>query len=155
MTPRIAKILMVILLAPLFVGLIARFDSSFDQVLRTYAGTYSGRIIITYSTILFCFMAGSLWGFSANSSENKATPYILSILPAFYMFSAYSLGGGYRIYILLAGFLLLLPLDYYFKQKQLSPQWWFRFKVVITLYVSFALIFFQFGNYILATLAII
>jgi len=122
--------------------------------LRDNLGTHAGRLMVTYTTIIFCFMAGALWGFAARSTDGKFRPYVLSLLPAFYMLSAYSIGGGYRLLVLSIGFLLLLALDIYFKRLNLAPHWWLRFKLPFTAITVTCLIIFQFITFIHATLAL-
>jgi hypothetical protein len=148
------KFITAILLAPILIALIARFSDPVDQLMRGNLGTHAGRLMVTYSTILFCFMAGALWGFAARNTKNEITPYILTLIPAFFMLSAFSVSGGYRVYILTVGFSFLLVLDIYFKKRSLTPHWWLRFKTPLTAVVVFSLVTYQFGNLILATLAL-
>jgi hypothetical protein len=154
MTPRAAKIATAILLAPVLLALVAVFVAPVDQFLRDYLGTHAGRLMITYTTIIFCFLCGTLWGFAVRSSDDTLRPYILSLLPCFYMLSAYSISGSYRPYVLMVGFLLLPFLDAYFTHNGLAPRWWLKFKIPFTAFMVISLLSYKFGNFILATLGV-
>ena len=79
---------------------------------------------------------------------------MLSLAPAFYMLGAHSFSGQYRLYIFVIGLVLMLPLDSYFRKTGLAPDWWLRFKTTTTVFIIFSLVLYQFGNIILATLAL-
>lgn len=152
--PRQAKLLSLILLTPLFVALLARYYSPADEFLRSFFGTSGRRLLINYTTILLCFMSGSLWGFASQNQSNDKIPYLLSIIPIFFMLSAYSFWGGFRIYFLFVGFVLLLIVDLFIAKKELTPNWWLRCKIPFTLAVLIILCLIQFSHFILATLAL-
>lgn len=152
--PLPAKILGGLGLIPVIMGVVAGFSGNANQFLETTFNTHGGRLLVTYTTIIFCFMAGCFWGFASKSTQHRYTPYILSILPALYMLSAYSVSGGYRVIILGIGFTLLLPIDFYFTKTGLAPTWWLRLRIPLTITVVFCLVMFQFRSFIGATLGI-
>jgi hypothetical protein len=154
MTPRIVILCAVILLLPIFVAEVAKISTPANQFLRANLSTNAGRIMISYSTILFCFMSGALWGFACKSDKTAKTPYVLAILPALFMLIAYSIGSAYRLYFLVVALILLLPIDVYMTKRELAPIWWLRFKLSFSIILIMALLFYQFKTYIFATLAL-
>jgi hypothetical protein len=149
--PLPAKAMGFVGLLPLIVAVAGGFSTPLDQFLRDNLSTYSGRLLVTYATIYFCFMTGSLWGFAALSEKQKTLPYLLPFIPLFYMLSAYSVGGGIRLYILIAGFASLIPLDIFFKKSNLTPDWWLRMRMLLNSVAILCLMSFQFKRFIAAT----
>jgi len=149
-----AKLLGVLGLIPFVAALFAGFSDNFDQFLRATLNTYSGRLMVTYATIIFCFMSGTFWGFASRSDNHPILPYTLSILPAIYMLSSYSVSGSYRLMILALGFVLLIPIDIYFRKTGLAPIWWLRLRIPLSAIVVLCLVLLQSKHFIAATLGI-
>ena len=50
----------------------------------------AGYILISYGTVILCFMSGVLWGFATKTNDIKA--FALSTMPALWAF--FTIGGG-------------------------------------------------------------
>lgn len=86
-----------------------------------------------YGTIILSFMSGVLWGFSTKAGGAIATTgYVLSVLPALWAFSIGSGPQSDTLFYLMAGFVGLLVLDYFFFREGLTPRWWMRLRVLLT-----------------------
>jgi hypothetical protein len=143
-----------ILVAPLFIGMAGLFFEPLEKLLRDYFNTHAGRLINTYSTVLLGIFAGSLWAFAALNPKNEFTPHFLSLVSIFLILSMYSIDGAYRAFALIAFFILLLPIDYYFKKHALAPTWWLGFKFPLTMIVILCVLTRRFINLVYATLAL-
>ncbi|MEH6645206.1 DUF3429 domain-containing protein [Sulfitobacter sp.] len=92
--------------------------------------------LLLYGTIILSFMSGVLWGFATKAEGTKATVgYILSVLPALWAF--FMRGGAVAdtLFYLAIGFIGLLVLDYFFYRNGLTPRWWMRLRIVLTVIV--------------------
>ena len=154
MISRNVKIATLILVSPLFLGMVGLFLPHLDQFLRDHLGTHSGRIINTYAVILYGFFVGSFWGFTVSKEHPNFTPYFLTVLAAILILLIYSVGATYRSFALIICFMLILPIDLFFTKHMLAPTWWMRFKIPLTGFVIFCLLTRRFINFILATLAL-
>lgn len=85
-------------------------------------------------------MSGVLWGFATKTSGTKAAAgYTLSVIPAlwaFFMTGGGPLSAGTN---LIYGFAGLLLLDCVFSIWNLTPHWWLRLRVLLTLVVIICL----------------
>jgi hypothetical protein len=89
-----------------------------------------------YGTIILSFMSGVLWGFATKVEGTKATVgYTLSVLPALWAF--FVRGGAVTdtLFYLAIGFIGLLILDYFFYRNGLTPRWWMRLRILLTVIV--------------------
>ena len=86
-----------------------------------------------YAELILCFMSGVLWGFAARGPKATAgMGYALSVLPALYTFFIV-IGDASDMAIRLAiGFVLVLGLDGLFHSQKLTPEWWMRLRVLLT-----------------------
>lgn len=91
-------------------------------------------LLAGYGSVILCFMAGVLWGFA--SRGERAAPYVLSVLPALWVFFLAGGGGAAALSALLVGFLLLLTLDAQFGRWGLTPPWWMRLRLPLTAVVA-------------------
>jgi|TARA_B110000879_G_C10918086_1_gene410984 hypothetical protein len=91
------------------------------------------KILVLYGTIILSFMSGVLWGFATKAEGAKATTgYILSVMPTLW---AFFMRGGKPVETLpylIAGFLGLLVLDYFFNREGLTPPWWMPLRILLT-----------------------
>lgn len=90
-------------------------------------------VLLSYGTIILAFMSGVLWGFSTRAEGAvAATGYALSTLPALWAF--FFVGGGpvSAAGYLIAGYLGLLALDWFFWRQGLAPGWWMELRVLLT-----------------------
>ncbi|WP_274960818.1 DUF3429 domain-containing protein [Lentibacter algarum] len=87
--------------------------------------------LISYGTVILCFMSGILWGFSMQLTGAVATRgYIFSVLPALWAF--FCVGGEASLLALMAGFAALLALDFWFVRTGAAPVWWMSLRVLLT-----------------------
>jgi len=93
-------------------------------------------VLLNYGQIILAFMSGVLWGFATKTEgEQAAINYALSVLPALWVFFTVGAGPGLSAIYLIAGFIALLGLDVTFARQGLTPDWWFRLRVLLTIVV--------------------
>ena len=98
-------------------------------------------ILLNYGQIILAFMSGVLWGFATKSDgEQAAINYALSVLPALWVFFTVGAGPASSAIYLIAGFVALLALDLTFARQGLTPEWWMRLRVLLTVVVVLCLI---------------
>jgi len=87
-------------------------------------------MLISYGTIILCFMSGVLWGFATKS--DRFVPYLMSTGPALWAF--FMVGGGERqaTSAVLIGFLLVFGCDMQFRMWGLTPPWWLSLRALLT-----------------------
>ncbi|WP_170328324.1 DUF3429 domain-containing protein [Ruegeria arenilitoris] len=98
-----------------------------------FVGPY---VQLFYGSVILSFMSGVLWGFATKTSGSKAaTCYMLSVLPALWAF--FKTGGGpvSTGTNLMYGFAGVLVLDALFAYWRLTPTWWLRLRVTLTVIV--------------------
>ncbi|MFX0540803.1 DUF3429 domain-containing protein [Roseovarius sp. S4756] len=98
-----------------------------------FAGPY---VMLFYGAIILSFMSGVLWGFATKlDGAQAATGYGLSVIPALWAF--FTTGGGPSSagISLMAGFIGLLALDWFFWRYGLAPAWWMQLRVLLTIIV--------------------
>lgn len=101
-------------------------------------GLEARSLVPAYGLMIFCFMAGSLWGYAAKG--NWAIGYVLSVLPVLAFIGA-AVAPGFRILdALTLGFAGLLALDWAFAARGLAPRWWMRLRLILSLVVIASLI---------------
>ncbi|MEL7464714.1 MAG: DUF3429 domain-containing protein [Pseudomonadota bacterium] len=89
-----------------------------------------------YGVVIFCFMAGCLWGFAAKDGADLMKWLGLSVIPAIAIFYAVLLGGPDLIVILMVAFPALLVLDIGFARAGLAPDWWLPLRYLLTAVVT-------------------
>ncbi len=93
-------------------------------------------VLLNYGQIILAFMSGVLWGFATKSDgEQAAINYTLSVLPALWVFFTVGAGPTTSAIYLIAGFVALLGLDFTFARQGLTPEWWMRLRVLLTVIV--------------------
>ncbi|MGR3511475.1 MAG: DUF3429 domain-containing protein [Paracoccaceae bacterium] len=93
-------------------------------------------VLLNYGQIILAFMSGVLWGFATKTEgEQAAINYALSVLPALWVFFTVGAGPGPSAMYLIAGFIALLGLDVTFARQGLTPEWWLRLRVLLTVIV--------------------
>jgi hypothetical protein len=93
--------------------------------------------VLAYALMIYCFMAGCLWGFAAKGEWSAG--YALSIAPILF-FIVFAVFGMPVNFVLLIGFVLLLPLDYVFARSGLAPGWWMKLRLGLTVVVVACLV---------------
>ncbi|MDF1716851.1 MAG: DUF3429 domain-containing protein [Antarcticimicrobium sp.] len=95
-----------------------------------FVGPY---IQLFYGSVILSFMSGVLWGFAARADGGQAaTGYVLSVIPALWAF--FMTGGGPVAAgtNLIFGFAGLLLLDAAFSHWGLTPPWWMRLRLLLS-----------------------
>lgn len=93
-------------------------------------------VLLNYGQIILAFMSGVLWGFATKSQgEQAAINYALSVLPALWVFFTVGAGPTSSAIYLIAGFLAVLGLDFTFARQGLTPEWWMRLRILLTVVV--------------------
>ncbi len=90
-------------------------------------------VMLNYGTIILAFMSGVLWGFATKSGA--ALNYALSVVPALWVFFMVGAGATSSAIFLISGFLGLLALDWHFSNQGLTPDWWMRLRILLTVVV--------------------
>jgi hypothetical protein len=105
---------------------------------RWFAGA---ELIVRYGVVILCFMAGVFWGFAARADGPQATVgYVLSVIPALYIFFNLGTTPQGTATALVIGFLGLLAVDWHFWRAGMAPDWWMRLRTPVTTVVILTLI---------------
>ena len=95
-----------------------------------FTGPYVG---LFYGAVILSFMSGVLWGFATKAAgRDAAGGYVLSVLPALWVFITTGGGPQNAALALIAGFVGLLALDWHFVRAGLAPGWWMPLRVILT-----------------------
>ena len=100
-------------------------------------------MLVSYGTVILCFMSGVLWGFATKTNEVKA--FALSVMPALWAFFMIGDGPVTASLNLSIGFAGLLILDWQFQKWGLAPPWWMKLRVLLTVLVLLSLAPVAFG----------
>lgn len=134
MIPRPALVLGLAGLLPFLWGVATILSPALaDLALRTVGPRLGGAfVLISYGTVILCFMSGVLWGFAARAAEHAWRGYALSVGPALWAF--FLVGGGQvqALWALITGFVVLLVIDQQFSLWGLTPAWWMRLRMMLT-----------------------
>jgi hypothetical protein len=99
-----------------------------------FAGPF---VLLNYGQIILAFMSGVLWGFATKAHGSRAAMgYVLSVLPALWVFFTVGAGPASSAIYLIAGFVGLLALDWSFWRQGLAPEWWMRLRILLTVVVG-------------------
>ena len=93
---------------------------------------------LAYGLMIFCFMAGTHWGFAAKGGW--ALGYALSVAPFLGILALVLLLRLPVNLALIAGFVALLPLDALFQRRGLAPPWWIRLRLGLSVVVIACLV---------------
>lgn len=96
-----------------------------------------GYILISYGTVILCFMSGVLWGFATKA--DRFFPYLMSTGPALWAFLMIGGGETQATSAVLTGFLLLFGCDMQFRMWGLTPDWWLTLRALLTFIVVICL----------------
>lgn len=108
----------------------ALFDAGQRLLGPRFVGQY---VLIFYGTIILSFMSGVLWGFATKAQGGTAAlGYALSVIPALWAFFFVGGGADRATGFLIAGYLGLLGLDYFFWRVGLAPDWWMSLRNLLT-----------------------
>ena len=82
-------------------------------------------------------MSGVLWGFATKmDKKNASMGYILSVIPALWAFFAMGRGPTSDTVSLIVGFIAVLLIDRHFYLLKLTPLWWMKLRIPLTLLVT-------------------
>ena len=98
-------------------------------------------VLLSYGIIILSFMSGVLWGFATKAEGGTAAlGYVLSVIPALWCF--FMVGGGavFAAVSLIAGFLGVLLIDWFFWNNGLAPDWWMALRIPVTAVVCLCLL---------------
>lgn len=87
-------------------------------------------VLISYGTVILCFMSGVLWGFAVKS--DRMMPYVVSVIPALWAFFTVGGGEGQATSAVLIGFILVFAFDLQFAVWRLVPEWWIKLRSLLT-----------------------
>ena len=93
-----------------------------------------------YGAIILSFMSGVIWGFATKMSGPSATAgYVLSVIPALWVFFSHGGGPESAGTSLMFGFVGILLIDWTFWRNEIAPPWWMQLRVMITAIVLICL----------------
>jgi hypothetical protein len=94
-----------------------------------------------YGLVILSFMAGVIWGYATRAEGSHATLfYALSVLPPIWAFFAASGATEPALLALIAGFVVLLPIDWSAARAALAPGWWMSLRLLLTTIVVLCLL---------------
>ncbi|MCA8882548.1 MAG: DUF3429 domain-containing protein [Rhodobacteraceae bacterium] len=133
--PRSALTLGLAGVAPFAWGALTEMSPAlFDWGMQTLGPRFVGQyVLVFYGTIILSFMSGALWGFATKArGTTAALAYGASTLPA--LWALLFVGGGAEraSWVLIAGYMGLLVLDYGFWRLRLAPDWWMDLRQFLT-----------------------
>ncbi len=97
-------------------------------------------LLITYGTIILCFMAGVIWGFAAKAGGTwMPTGLALSVIPPLWILAFSAQPDSTKLLALAAGFIGLLAIDYASIRAGFAPPWWLALRLLLTGVVVFCL----------------
>lgn len=93
-----------------------------------------GALTLTrYGVIILCFMSGVLWGYATKATGPQAAAcYVLSVLPALWIFTNPGSRADEALINLMIGFAGVLILDVAFSRWGLTPAWWLTLRIPAT-----------------------
>ncbi|MFZ8944548.1 MAG: DUF3429 domain-containing protein [Paracoccaceae bacterium] len=133
--PRSALYLGLAGVLPFLWGVLTLYQPSLSEwTIKMIGPRFVGPYVqLFYGAVILSFMSGVLWGFATKAEGKEAAiGYTLSVVPALWAF--FMTGGGPEIASrnLIAGFIGLLALDWYFWSSGQAPVWWMRLRLLLT-----------------------
>ena len=136
--PKVALVLALLGVVPFVWGAITLIsEEAFNFGMDIFGPRFVGPLIqLSYGIIILCFMSGVLWGFSTKMDKKSAGQgYILSIIPALWVFFSMGRGPISDTISLIVGFVAVLLIDRHFYLLKLTPSWWMNLRIPITFLV--------------------
>jgi hypothetical protein len=146
--PRPALLLGFAGLLPFLWGVATLYSADLLQVgMDTLGPRFVGPFVLNnYGQIILAFMSGVIWGFAARAEgEVRALGFGLSVIPALWAFFFVGAGAVASATYLIAGYLGLLLIDWFFWRNGLAPAWWMALRVPLTAVVCLCLAALAFG----------
>ncbi|MEL6522845.1 MAG: DUF3429 domain-containing protein [Pseudomonadota bacterium] len=113
----------------------------FELTMQTLGPRFVGPyVLLSYGTIVLCFMSGVLWGLVARSEELQGwSGYGLTTIPALWAFFFVGNGPVSASINLIAGFVAVLAIDWLLWTNNAAPRWWMALRIPLTVIVVFCL----------------
>lgn len=139
--PRTALVIGIIGLLPFITGAIIASGTSYANMGDLEGGGYplivpndGVKLLTLYGTIILSFMSGVLWGFAAKAEGPIAnTGYILAALPTIWALMARGGTDSDTSFYLIFGYIGLLTLDWLFFRQGITPPYWMKLRIPLTL----------------------
>ena len=112
-------------------------EEAFNFGIENFGARFVGPLIqLSYGVIILCFMSGVLWGFATKMDRKSAGQgYILSVIPALWVFFSMGRGPMSDTISLIVGFIAVLLIDRHFYLLKLTPLWWMNLRTPLTFLV--------------------
>ena len=151
--PTSAKILGGLGLLPFIWGAISTvFSYELEPISRVLLKTgfvsfWGPMLVLNYGLIILSFMGGALWGFAAKSEQDQSYRfYIYSVVPALWaLFFVVPSPWINTLDALLIGFIGLFYIDVTFFKNALTPKWWLRLRLPLTIVVALCILITRFN----------
>lgn len=133
--PRSALVLGLAGTIPFVWGVVTLLDGNLhlwgsNLIGQRFVGPY---VQLFYGSVILSFMSGVLWGFATKATGNMATTgYVLSVIPALWAFFMTGSGPITASMNLIAGFIVVLMLDWFFWKAGLAPDWWMKLRIMLS-----------------------
>ena len=139
--PRPALILGLAGLIPFLYGALSVLLPDLGRLGALWSPHHTGAALLQiYGIVILCFMAGVIWGFAARAEGPQATVfYALSVIPAIFVFLTAFAEPRPSLVMLILGFLALLAVDATAARRGLTPTWWMRLRLLLTVVVVICL----------------
>ncbi|MEM8773572.1 MAG: DUF3429 domain-containing protein [Pseudomonadota bacterium] len=101
---------------------------------RMFGPRFIGPFVgLFYGAIILSFMSGVLWGFATKmTGPSAATGYVLSVIPALWVFFTHGGGPENAGTSLMFGFAAILLIDWTFWRNGIAPHWWMQLRIMVT-----------------------
>ena len=136
--PKVALVLALFGVVPFAWGAITSISAeAFNFGMDIFGPRFVGPFIqLSYGIIILCFMSGVLWGFATKMDRKSVGQgYILSVIPALWVFFSMGRGPISDTISLIVGFLAVLLIDRHFYLLKATPNWWMNLRIPITFLV--------------------
>ena len=136
--PKVALVLALFGVVPFAWGALTSISAeAFKFGMDLFGARFVGPLIqLSYGIIILCFMSGVLWGFATKMDKKSAGQgYILSVIPALWVFFSMGRGPISDTISLIIGFIAVLLIDRHFYLLKLTPLWWMKLRIPLTFLV--------------------
>ena len=141
--PRMALALAVAGLVPFLWGAATTLSPALAAAGRGWlpASLTGPEVLLRYGVVILCFMSGVFWGFAARATGREAAiVYLLSVIPALYIFFNIGTTPQGTALSLVIGFAGILAIDRHVWQVGMAPVWWMRLRLPVTAVVLVTLV---------------
>ncbi|MBM7067101.1 DUF3429 domain-containing protein [Actibacterium sp. 188UL27-1] len=115
----------------------ALFEITMNTIGPRFVGPF---VLLSYGTVILCFMSGALWGLVAKSEvELGPMGYGIAVVPALWAFFFVGNGPVSTSINLIAGYVAVLAIDYLLWSNKVAPPWWMALRIPLTVIVVLCL----------------